>query len=59
MLGSVCRVKQFRFGGKSFADKEEDETEMRSGWYFYSVGSEALVKRRDKCINVGAGYIKK
>jgi hypothetical protein len=26
---------------------------------FYAAGFETLVKRRDKCINVGGGYVKK
>jgi hypothetical protein len=55
---SVCRVKQFSFGGKRFADDEEVETEMRK-WLrqqskdFYAAGFDALVKRWDTCINVG------
>jgi hypothetical protein len=50
-------------GGKRFADDEEDETKVQK-WLrqqskdFYAVGFNALVKRWDKCINVG-GYIKK
>jgi histone-lysine N-methyltransferase SETMAR len=45
-------------GGKIFADDEEVETEVRK-WLrqeskdFYAVGFDALVKRLDKCINVG------
>jgi hypothetical protein len=26
---------------------------------FYAVGSDALVMRRDKCINIGGGYVEK
>jgi hypothetical protein len=50
--------------GKLFADVEEFETELRS-WlrqqskYFYAAGIDALVKRWDKCINVGGGYVEK
>jgi hypothetical protein len=61
-VGSVCRVKRFHLGGKSFADDEGVETEMRK-WLrqqsidFYAAGFEALVKRWDKCINVGGGYV--
>jgi hypothetical protein len=50
--------------GKYFADDEEVETEVRK-WlrqqskYFYAVGSDAPVKRWDKCINVGGGYVEK
>jgi hypothetical protein len=28
-VGSVCRVKQFNLGGKSFADDKEVKTEVR------------------------------
>jgi hypothetical protein len=62
-LGSVCRVKWFHLGGKCFADEEEAETEVRK-WLrrqlkdFYAEGFSALVKRWDKCINVG-GYVEK
>jgi histone-lysine N-methyltransferase SETMAR len=51
-------------GGKGFADDEEVETEMRK-WQgqeskdFYAAGFDALVKRWDKYINVGGGYIEK
>jgi hypothetical protein len=50
--------------GKRFADDEEVETEVRN-WLrqqakdFYVSGFDALVKRRDKCINVGGGHVKK
>jgi hypothetical protein len=27
--------------------------------YFYAAGFDALVKRWDKCINVGGGYVEK
>jgi hypothetical protein len=42
----------------------DDETEMRK-WLrqqsqgFYAAGFNALVKRWDKCINVGGGYFEK
>jgi hypothetical protein len=60
---SVCRVKRFSRGGKRFAD-DEVETEVRKWLWqqskkFYAVGFDALVKRRDKCINVGGGYVEK
>jgi hypothetical protein len=48
--------------GKYFADDEEVETEVRN-WLrqqskdFYTAGLDALVKRWDKCINVGGGYV--
>jgi hypothetical protein len=50
--------------GKRFADDEEVETEVRK-WLrqqskdFYAAGSDALVKRWDKCIDVGGGDVKK
>jgi hypothetical protein len=50
--------------GRGFADDEEVETEVRK-WlrqrskYFYTTGSDALIKRWDKCINVGGGYVEK
>jgi hypothetical protein len=50
--------------GKRFADDEEVETEVRK-WLkqhskdFYAVGFDALVKRWDMYINVGAGYVEK
>jgi hypothetical protein len=50
--------------GKRFADDEEVETEVRN-WPrqqskdFYAASFDALVKQRDKCINVGGGYVKK
>jgi hypothetical protein len=50
--------------GECFADDEEVETQMRK-WLrqqskdFYAAGFDALVKRWDKCINVGGGYVEK
>jgi hypothetical protein len=50
--------------GRCFADDEEVETEVRK-WLrqqskgFYAVGFDALVKRWDKCITVGGGYVEK
>jgi hypothetical protein len=47
--------------GKRSGD-EEVETEVRK-WLrqqskdFYAVGFDALVKRWDRCINVGGGYV--
>jgi hypothetical protein len=49
-------------GDKRFADDEEVKTEVRK-WlkqqskYFYAAGFEALVKRWDRCINIGKGYV--
>jgi hypothetical protein len=50
--------------GKHFADNEKVETEVRK-WLrqqskdFYAAGFDALVKRWDKCISVGEGYVEK
>jgi hypothetical protein len=63
-VGSVYRVKRFSLDGKRFADDEEVETEVRK-WLrqrskdFYAAGFNALVKRWDKCIDVGGGYVEK
>jgi hypothetical protein len=63
-VGTVCRVKQFHLNGKRFTDDEEIETEVRK-WLrqqskdFYAAGFDAPVKRWDKCINVGGGYVEK
>jgi hypothetical protein len=73
MLGSVHRVKRFTTGsrnchliGKCFADDEEVETEVHK-WlrqqsddlYLYAADFDALIKRWDKCISVGGGYVDK
>jgi hypothetical protein len=50
--------------GKRFADDEEVETELRK-WLrqqskdFRAAGFGALVKRWDKCINDGGGFVEK
>jgi hypothetical protein len=50
--------------GKRSADDEEVETEVRK-WLrqqsedFYAAGFDALVKRWDKCLSVGRGYVEK
>jgi hypothetical protein len=64
IAGSVCHVKQFSLGGKSFAYDEEVETEVwkwprQQPKDFYAASLDALVKRWDKCINVRGGYVKK
>jgi hypothetical protein len=63
-VGSVCRVKPFDFGGKRFADDEEVETEAwkwlrQQSQDFHAAGCDSLIKRWDKCINVGGGYVEK
>jgi transposase len=51
-------------GYKHFGDGEEVEKEARE-WlgqqsiYFYAAGFDAVLKRRDKCINVNAGHVEK
>jgi hypothetical protein len=50
--------------GKRFADDEDVETEVRK-WLrrkskdLCGPGFDALVKRWDKCMNVGGGYVEK
>jgi hypothetical protein len=63
-VGSVCRVKRFTSGDKCFADDEEVETELQMclrqhSKYFYAAGFVALLKRWDKCNNVGGGNVEK
>jgi hypothetical protein len=63
-MGSVCRVKRFRLGGKRFPDGEEVEAEVGKGLRqqskdLFATSFEAMVKRWDKCINVGGGYVEK
>jgi hypothetical protein len=63
-IGKCLLRKAFYLGGKCYADDEGVETEVRK-WLrqrskdFYAVGFDALVKRWDKCINVGGGCVKK
>jgi hypothetical protein len=67
VYGEMCLSHMFgrqkRLDGKRFTD-EEVGTEVRK-WLrqqskdFYVAGFDALVKRRDKCINVGGGYVEK
>jgi hypothetical protein len=53
-----------KLSGKRIADDEEVETEVRK-WLrqqsknFCAEGFDSLVKRWDKCINVGAKYVEK
>jgi hypothetical protein len=67
-VGSVCRLRRFttgsrrnHLGGKRLADDEAVETEVRK-WLrqqsndVCSADFDSLVKRLDKCINVGGGY---
>jgi hypothetical protein len=63
-VGSVCRVRRFSLGGKRFADDEEVKTEVRKclrqqSYDFYATRFDALLKRWDKCISAGGGYVEK
>ncbi|GBL79046.1 hypothetical protein AVEN_48994-1 [Araneus ventricosus] len=51
-------------GGKRFADDDDVQHEvllwMRQQFKeFYAAGIGALIKRRDKCINIGGDYVEK
>jgi hypothetical protein len=64
MLGSVCRVKWFHLGCKCFADDKEVETEVwkwmrQQSKDLCAASFDKLVKRWNKYINVGGGYIEK
>jgi hypothetical protein len=64
LLGIFCGKKGSKkriFIKKYFADDEEVETEVREllrqrSQDFSAAGFDALVKRRDDCINVGGTY---
>jgi hypothetical protein len=56
--------KRFNIGCKRFADDEEVQTEVwkslrQQSKDFYSANFDALVKRSDRYINVGGGYVEK
>jgi hypothetical protein len=59
-----CLSRRFHLDGKRFADDEEDETEVRK-WLrqqskdLSAAGFDTLVRRWDKCIDVGGGYAEK
>jgi hypothetical protein len=66
--GSVCRVKRSTTGSRNSL-KDVGKSQMMPGHLrkglrqqskdFYTAGFDALVKRWDKCINVGEGYVQK
>jgi hypothetical protein len=64
MVGGVCRVKRLTIYGKHFADDEEIKAEVRK-WLrqqskdLNAAGFDIFVKRWNKCINVGEGYVEK
>jgi hypothetical protein len=67
-VGSVCHVKRFTTGSRnSLKDvrKSQMMPEQVRKWLreqskdLYAAGLDALVKRWDKCNNVGGGYVEK
>jgi hypothetical protein len=68
MVGSVCRIKWFTGGSRiSLEDirKQQMMPDQMRKWLgqqskdFCAAGFDALVKRWDKCISFGAGYVEK
>jgi hypothetical protein len=66
-VGSVCRLKRFTTGSRnSFKDVQKSQMmpDLARKWLkpqsedLYSSGFDELVKRWDKCISVGGGYVK-
>jgi hypothetical protein len=65
-MGSVCRVKRFITGSRSSL-KAVRNSQMMSGHVrkclrkqskdFYAAGFDALVKRWDKCVDVGGRHV--
>jgi hypothetical protein len=63
-VGSVCRLKRFIVGWKIFRWWRRGwngrcENGWDNGQKTYAAGFDALVKRWNKCINVGGGYVEK
>jgi hypothetical protein len=67
-VGSICHVKRFTSGSSnSLMDVRKSQTMPDRVWKwlrqqskdFYAVGLDAVVKRWDKCINVGGTYVEK
>jgi hypothetical protein len=67
-VGSVCRVKRFTTGSRNSL-KDVRKSQMmpdqirkclrQQSKDFYAACFDALVKRWDKCISVGKGYVAK
>jgi hypothetical protein len=67
-VGNVCRVKRFT-GGSRNSLKDAGKSQMMPDQFwkwprqqskdFYAAGFDELVKRWDKCISVGGGYVEK
>jgi hypothetical protein len=67
IYGGVCRVRRFTSASRNSL-KDVLKSQMmpdRVKWlrqqskYFCAAGFDSLVKRWDKCINVGGGYVEK
>jgi hypothetical protein len=65
---SVCSIKRFTTGSTNplkDVRKSQMKPDQARKWLrqqskdFCAAGFDALVKRRDKCINVGGGYVEK
>jgi hypothetical protein len=68
MVGSNCHIKQFTTGSRSsLKDVQKLQMMPDQAWKwlrqqskdFYAAGFDTLIKRWDKCINVGGGYVEK
>jgi hypothetical protein len=66
--GSLCHVKRFTAGSINyFKDFRKSQMMPDHVWKwlrqqskdFYVAGFDSLIKRWDKCINVGGGYVEK
>jgi hypothetical protein len=66
VYGGGCRIKRFTTGSKNFfKDVRKSQIMPDQVWKFLrqqskdylAAGFDALVKRWDKCINVGGGYV--
>jgi hypothetical protein len=67
-VGSVSGVKRFTTGSTNYLKgvrKSQTMPDRVRKWFrqqskfLYAAGFDALVKRWDKCINVGGGYVEK
>jgi hypothetical protein len=60
-VGSVRRIKRFTTGSRNLAEislkTESFKRRCGSGNSQYAASFDALVKRWDKCINAGGGYV--
>jgi hypothetical protein len=68
VYGGVCHVKRFTTGSRNAANvslipkrfkQRYGSGREQSKEFFYAADFDALVKRWDKCINVGVGYVEK